>query len=128
MQRVFQAATSYPLRPVSSFTLRLDPIASLYPKFLYEGLDENTVLAPARLRLVNAYGTNAIVKMKTPEPEKFCLDALHVRPEQEGAPENGRAVVVCPGANGYYEDSFTSTLVQVRVLSMFLHKTNGCEL
>ena len=71
-----------------------------------------------RQRLVEAFGSNAIVKMKTPEPEKFCLDALHVRPQQESAGKesagkNSRAVVLCPGANGYYEDSFTSTLVQV---------------
>ena len=66
-----------------------------------------------RQRLVEAFGSNAIVKMKTPEPEKFCLDALHARPQQESAGKNSRAVVLCPGANGYYEDSFTSTLVQV---------------
>ena len=48
MQQVFQAATSRPLSPVSTLNAWLDPIASLYPKFLYEALDEATVLAPAR--------------------------------------------------------------------------------
>ncbi len=116
MQQVFQAVTSRPLSPVPTLNAWLDPIASLYPKFLYEALDEITVLAPARQRLVEAFGSNAIVKMKTPEPEKFCLDALHARPQQESAGKNSRAVVLCPGANGYYEDSFTTTLVQVRAV------------
>ena len=48
MQQVFQAATSRPLSPVPTLNAWLDPIASLYPKFLYEALDDATVLAPAR--------------------------------------------------------------------------------
>jgi hypothetical protein len=113
MQEVFHAVTSHPWSPVSNLSNWLDPIAALYPKFLYESLDEDTVLAPARQRLVAAYGAAAIVKMKTPPPENFCLDALHVCPMQEGMPGNDRAIVLCPGANGYYEDSFTSAFVQV---------------
>jgi hypothetical protein len=112
MQHPFQAATAHPLKPVSSLDLWLDPVAALYPKFLFEALDDRTVLQPARQRLLEAYGANAIVRMKTPAPERFSLDALHIMPLQVSQVQNC-AVILCPGANGYYEDSFTSQFAQV---------------
>jgi len=113
MQQVFQATTERPLQPISALGLWFDPVAALYPKFLFEALDDATVLAPARHRLMQAHGDEAIVRMKSPAPEGFCLDALHVRPLGQGGEEQARAVVLCPGANGYYEDSFTVAFVQV---------------
>ena len=113
MQEVFQATTSHLLKPVSStLSLWLDQVAALFPKFLFEALDDATVLAPARQRLVETHGAESIVRMKIPAPENFCLDALHVRPlrKEQG---HDRAVVLCAGANGFYEDSFTAVFVQV---------------
>ncbi len=126
MQQVFQATTAQPLQPVSALGLWLDPVAALYPKFLFEALDEATVLAPARLRLMQAHGENAIVRMKSPAPEGFCLDALHVRPLGQGGEEQARAVVLCPGANGYYEDSFTAAFVQVMLRPPLRAIVRGC--
>ncbi len=108
----FQATTLRTLKPVSSLDLWLDPVAALYPKFLFEALDDSTVLAPARQRLIELFGPEAIVRLRSPAPECFCLDALHVRPNQVQGPQS-RAVILCPGANGYYEDSFSSTFIQV---------------
>ncbi len=110
---MFEAVTTYPLKPVSSWDVLLDPVAALFPRFLFENLDDAAVLAPARQRIVETYGVDAIVKMTSPAPERFCLDALHVRPRLE-LQGPGRAVILCPGANGYYEDSFTSVFVQVQ--------------
>ncbi len=107
MQHVFQAATLHDLKPISAVRW-LDPVAALYPKFLFESVDDS-LLEPARQRLVKLYGADAIVKLKSPAPECFTLDALHVRPQAQG----NCAVILCPGANGYYEDSFTFTFVQV---------------
>ena len=69
MQQVFQAVTSRPLSPVPTLNAWLDPIASLYPKFLYEALDEATVLAPARQRLVEAPSS----KRKLRNPKSSAL-------------------------------------------------------
>jgi hypothetical protein len=113
MQHVFQATAPHDLKPISAVDRWLDPVAALYPKFLFESVDETTVLEPARQRLVKLYGADAIVKLKSPAPECFILDALHVRPQAQGPLRQNCAVILCPGANGYYEDSFTFTFVQV---------------
>jgi hypothetical protein len=118
MQPVFQAATLHALKPVSRDRW-LDPVAALYPKFLFEDVDDSTVLQPARQQLIELYGTDAIIKLRTPAPECFALDALHVRPGPVQGPNlHNHAVILCPGANGYYEDSFTFMFVQV-IFSVF---------
>lgn len=109
---MFQAATLHALKPVSRDRW-LDPVAALYPKFLFEDVDDSTVLQPARQQLIELYGTDAIIKLRTPAPECFALDALHVRPGPVQGPNlHNHAVILCPGANGYYEDSFTFMFVQ----------------
>jgi hypothetical protein len=113
MQDVFQATITQDcptsLKPVSSLNLWLDPGAAAYSVALFwDWVD----LQPKRQQLIDKYGPNAIVKMKTPAPEHYILDALHIRP-LEGSRGHDRAVILCAGANGHYEDDFTSKFVQV---------------
>ena len=82
--------------------------SAVSPVALFEAWDDLSILQPARQKLFDEYWSNAIVKMKTPAPEHHILDALHIRP-LEGSRGPDRAVIRCAGANGHYEDDFTST-------------------